>query len=155
VTAPADGDGATSGVWLRPTTPADADVLFAHQADPVASAMAGFPSRDRQAYDAHWSAVAADAGNVRNTVLVGDQVAGSMMCWGPPQSREIGYWIGRDFWGRHVATDALRLFVTEVVTERPLHGYVVRWNVASQKVLLSCGFVQTGVDDDHLVFTLH
>ena len=57
------------------------------------------------------------------------------------------------FWGRHIATDALRLFLAEV-TERPLRGCVVPTNTASQAVLLSCGFVETGVDGEHLVFTL-
>lgn len=140
-------------VTLRPTVASDLDVLYEHQADPVAAAMAAFPSRDRPTYLAHWTGVLADDSVVKSTVLVGSEIAGSLVCFGAPQAREVGYWIGRVYWGRHVATDALRLFVAEV-TERPLLGFVVPSNVWSQRVLLSCGFVETGVDGDHLVFTL-
>jgi len=86
-------------------------------------------------------------------VLVGAEIVGDMGCWGAQGAREVGYWIGREFWGRHIATDALRLLL-DVVSDRPLRGYVVPSNPASQKVLLSCGFVETGVDGEHLVFTL-
>lgn len=143
-------DGA---VTLRPTVASDLDVLYQHQADPVAAAMASFPSRDRPTYLAHWTAVLADDSVVKSTVLVGTEIAGSLVCFGLPHAREIGYWIGREHWGRHVATDALRLFVAEV-SERPLRGFVVPSNIGSQRVLVSCGFVETGVDGDHLVFTL-
>lgn len=143
-----------SGVWLRPTTSADLDVLYEFQADPAGAEMARFPSRDRPTYVAHWTAVLADQSVVASTALVGDEVVGSLVCFGPAQTREVGYWVGREFWGRHIATDALRLFLAEV-TERPLRGCVVPTNTASQAVLLSCGFVETGVDGEHLVFTLH
>ena len=106
---------------LRRTTPSDLDVLYEFQADPVAAGMAGFPSRDRPTYVAHWTAVLADQSVVASTALVGDEVVGSLVCFGPAQTREVGYWVGRAFWGRHIATDALRLFLAEV-TERPLRG---------------------------------
>jgi RimJ/RimL family protein N-acetyltransferase len=144
---------AATDVWLRLTTADDLTVLYDFQADPVAAEMAAFPSRDWPTYLAHQTGVIADPSTVKMTVMVGTEVAGDIGCWGEPDAREIGYWIGRGFWGRHVATDALRLFL-DVVPDRPLHGYVVPSNPASQKVLLSCGFVQTGVDGDHLAFTL-
>jgi RimJ/RimL family protein N-acetyltransferase len=142
-----------SGVWLRPTTVDDLTVLYEFQADPVGAEMAAFPSRDWPTYLAHQTGVIADPTTVKMTVLVGAEIVGDMGCWGAQGAREVGYWIGREFWGRHIATDALRLFL-DVVSDRPLRGYVVPSNPASQKVLLSCGFVETGVDGEHLVFTL-
>ena len=143
-------DGA---VTLRPTVASDLDDLYQHQADPVAAAMAGFPSRDRPTYFAHWTAVLADDSVVKSTVLVGTEIAGSLVCFGPPQAREIGYWIGREHWGRHVATEALRLFVAEVT--RASAARVRR--AGEHRVAASAGQVRLrrdGEDGDHLVFTL-
>src|SRR5205085_7095250 len=42
-------------VALRPVRESDLPVLFEHQADPEAARMAAFPSRDRQAFIAHWA----------------------------------------------------------------------------------------------------
>jgi RimJ/RimL family protein N-acetyltransferase len=53
----------------------------------------------------------------------------------------MGYWIGREFWGRGVATTAVRLYLTEV-TERPIHAFVALHNVGSQRVLEKNGFTR-------------
>ena len=37
--------------------------------------------------------------------------------------RLVGYWIGREFWGKGLATKALAELLAEV-TARPLHAYV-------------------------------
>jgi len=60
-----------------------------------------------------------------------------------PYEREVGYWIGREHWGRGVATAALAAFVAEV-TERPLFAHVVNSNAGSIRVLEKCGFRRTG-----------
>jgi RimJ/RimL family protein N-acetyltransferase len=52
----------------------------------------------------------------------------------------VGYWIGREFWGRGVASEALRQFVAEI-EERPLYAYVAVTNVASARVLEKAGFI--------------
>ena len=41
-------------IIIRPHEPADADTFYEHQADPVASEMAKFPSRDLESHRAHW-----------------------------------------------------------------------------------------------------
>jgi RimJ/RimL family protein N-acetyltransferase len=53
--------------------------------------------------------------------------------------REVGYWVGRDFWGRGLATKALKIFL-EIEETRPLYGVVAVHNIASQRVLEKCGF---------------
>ena len=60
----------------------------------------------------------ADQSVVKSTTLVDDEVVGSLVCFGPPQTREVGYWVGRAFWGRHIATDALQLFLADVPSAR-------------------------------------
>src|SRR5690606_18859114 len=42
-------------VRLRDVEPDDLPVFYAHQRDAEAARMAGFPSRDRAAFDAHWA----------------------------------------------------------------------------------------------------
>jgi len=126
-------------VLLREVEPSDLPVFFEHQADPEAVRMAAFPSRDRPAFDAHWARVLADGTVVARTILAGGRVAGNIVCFGPPEAREIGYWIGRAFWGRGIATGAVAAFL-EVVPHRPLFGHVARHNAVSIRVLEKCGF---------------
>ncbi len=142
-------------VELRDVTHEDLPVMFEHQLDPKAVAMAAVPSRGKVAFVSHWTKILADATIVAKAVLVDGVVAGDMLCWGPPEARLVGYWIGREFWGRGVASEALRQLVGQVA-ERPLHAHVAVANVASIRVLEKCGFVETGRSkDDDGVEELH
>ncbi|MFL5934969.1 MAG: metal-sulfur cluster assembly factor [Gaiellaceae bacterium] len=49
---------------LRDVVESDLDVLFEQQRDPEAVAMAVFPAREREAFDAHWRKILADERNV-------------------------------------------------------------------------------------------
>ena len=74
-------------------------------------------------------------------------LAGSILLWrdldlpGP----EVSYWLGRDFWGRGIATQALRHFLGEV-RARPLFGRAAAENVGSIRVLEHAGFIRIGGD---------
>jgi RimJ/RimL family protein N-acetyltransferase len=128
-------------------------VLFEHQADPEAAAMAAFPSRDREAFMAHWAKILADPSVVARTVVVGDVVAGNMGCWEQDGMPFVGYWIGREHWGRGVATRALKAFVWEL-GRKPLFAHVVESNVGSRRVLEKNGFVEVerhGPSEDPVV----
>jgi RimJ/RimL family protein N-acetyltransferase len=57
--------------------------------------------------------------------------------------RLVGYWLGRAFWRRRLATQTLRRFVSEV-GERPLYAQVAAHNLASVTVLERVGFEQVG-----------
>ena len=46
------------------------------------------------------------------------------------------YWLGREYWGRGVATDALRRFLAEIKA-RPLYARAAADNRASLRVLKS------------------
>jgi hypothetical protein len=126
-------------VRLRAVEDSDLDVLFGHQADPQAAEMAAFPARDRAQFDAHWAKIRLDGTAVLRTILADDVVAGYICCWPSDGQRLIGYWIGREHWGRGVATRALALFLREVPT-RPLYAHVGTHNIGSIRVLEKCGF---------------
>ena len=130
----------TMDVVVREVTEADLPVFFEHQRDPEANRMAAFPARERDAFMTHWrrNVLGNDRG-VSRTVVVDGQVAGNIVCWAHDGLVEIGYWIGREFWGKGIATRALSAFLAEMPT-RPLYAHTVAHNVASMRVLEKCGF---------------
>jgi uncharacterized protein (DUF849 family) len=133
-------------VALRDVASADLAIFYAHQQDPEAAQMAGFPSRDWEAFNAHWARVLADGANITKTVLAGGQVAGNIACFPQDGEHLVGYWLGREFWGRGIATAALRAFLGSLPL-RPLTAYVARHNGASRRVLEKCGFVLESEDE--------
>ncbi len=105
------------------------------------------PARDREAFDAHWRRLLADDSLTKKTILYEGEVAGNVGCWEQEGRRLIGYWIGREFWGKGLATRALQELTGEV-TLRPLHAWVATSNVASIRVLEKCGFVRVGSQEE-------
>ena len=133
---------------LRDVAEADLDVFYEQQRDPEAAAMAVFPARDRDAFDAHWRRVLADDSLVTQTIVDEGAVAGNVGCWEQDGRRLVGYWVGREFWGRGLATAALAELVAEI-PERPLHAWVATTNVGSIRVLQKCGFVEAERRAEH------
>jgi RimJ/RimL family protein N-acetyltransferase len=140
-------------VRLRDVTDDDLPILFEHQLDPTAAAMAAFPSREREAFTAHWTRIRGDATVVTRTIVAGEEVAGSVVSWREGHERLVGYWLGREHWGKGIATAALRAFL-QVVEARPLHARVARHNAGSIRVLEKCGFTRHRESDSELVFRL-
>ena len=126
-------------VSLRDVVASDLSHFFEHQLDPEAVRMAAFTPRQREAFDAHWAKILENPEVDKRTILLGQDVAGSIGSFDRDGLREVGYWIGRAYWGRGVATQALELFLREV-RHRPLFARVARHNLASLRVLLKCGF---------------
>ena len=126
-------------VGLRKVEDRDLDVFFDHQADPQAVEMAAFPARDREQFAAHWAKIRADRANVLRTIVADGQVAGNIVSWQQDGQQLLGYWVGREWWGRGVATQALALLVDEV-SVRPLYAHVVAHKVGSIRVLEKGGF---------------
>jgi RimJ/RimL family protein N-acetyltransferase len=126
-------------VRLRSVEDSDVDVFFDQQADPEATAMAAFPARDYERFAAHWAKIRADDANILRTIVADGMVAGNICSWPDDGQRLLGYWIGREYWGRGVATQALARFVDEV-SSRPLHAHVATHNAGSIRVLEKCGF---------------
>ena len=127
-------------VELRDVTEDDLAILFEHQADPLAAEMAAFPIRTWAAFVEHWrTKVFGDATAYKKAVLVDGRLVGSVLCWVKDGEREVGYWIGRDHWGRGIASAALTQFLQQM-TERPVVAVVAQHNRGSLRVLEKSGF---------------
>ena len=142
-----------STVLLRNVIASDLPIFFEQQFDPVANQMAAFPARDREAFMAHWAKILADESNILKTIVYDDQVAGNIVSWAHAGEQEVGYWLGREFWGKGIATQALSLFL-EHVASRPLYAYVVKHNIASIRVLEKCGFEKLDEKDADVILIL-
>jgi RimJ/RimL family protein N-acetyltransferase len=140
-------------VELRPVEAADLPVLFEHQADPAATEMAAFPTREREAFMAHWEKILADETVIARAVVADGRLAGNVLSFEHDGEREVGYWIGREFWGGGIATAALAAFL-RVETRRPLYAGVAEHNRGSLRVLEKCGFEPVGVDGDLVVLVV-
>jgi RimJ/RimL family protein N-acetyltransferase len=125
---------------LRDVEPEDLRVFFEHQQDSGAARMAAFTARDRVAFDAHWAKLRVDETVLAKTIVVDGAVAGNVVTFEYEGVRELGYWIGREFWGRGIATAAVREFLRHEPL-RPLCAGVAEHNRASIRVLEKCGFV--------------
>lgn len=138
----------TESIILRNVADADLRVFFENEQDPEASRMAAFTAKDPAdwaAFMARWDKIRADTSITVKTILVDGQVSGSVLVHGWFGDPEVSYWLGRAFWGRGVATQALAGFLT-VVKTRPLYARVVKDNRASLRVLEKCGFRVCGED---------
>jgi RimJ/RimL family protein N-acetyltransferase len=131
------------GKLLRDVSELDLDAFYEQQLDPEATRMALFPARDRESFDAHWQRLLTDDALTKKTIVYEGNVAGNVLSWEMDGRRLVGYWLGREFWGKGLATQALAELVDEV-TARPLHAWVATSNVASIRVLEKCGFVVVG-----------
>jgi len=135
-------------ISLRPVLPADLDVFFLQQLDPEGIRMAAFTPNDpadRAHFDAHWAKILADPNLTIRTILYDGQVAGNIACHAWFGSPEVCYWLGREFWGKGVATQALTAFL-ELLPVRPLSARAAKDNLASLRVLEKCGFRIVGSD---------
>ena len=134
---------------LRRTQPSDLDTLFDFQADDEAGYMAAFvnPSswKDKEAYIAKWEKLLNDNTINSWTILHDGAVAGSVGTWMMDGEPQITYGIGKQFWGRGLATTAVELFL-EKADIRPLYGRAAADNIRSIKILEKAGFKKTGTD---------
>lgn len=152
-----------SGIWvsLREVRREDLETLFRQVNEPEGMRMVGSvrdSHTNHDAYMARWETIFANAKVIPRAIVVpggdgGEVIAGSIACFervaepsrpcrilpGP----EIGYWLGRAFWGKGIASEAVRQFVAEV-PRRPLYARAASDNVASIRVLQKAGFREIG-----------
>ena len=138
---------------LRPVEDGDLDAFYEHQADSEAVELADVPSRERPAFDEHWAWIRAEPEILTRTIEVDGDVAGYVFTFISAGRRVVGYWLGRDWWGRGIATQALADFL-ELVDERPLRATVAPANRASVRVLEKNGFRLLREEPASLVFEL-
>ena len=133
---------------LRDVMDGDLPIFFEQQRDPVANHLAAFTAKDLadlEAFHRHWTKIRADESILIKTILYNGQVAGHVTTFERFGEREVSYWIGREFWGRGIATQALTEFLRHV-NERPLYARAAKDNIASIRVLQKCGFAIVGED---------
>jgi RimJ/RimL family protein N-acetyltransferase len=138
---------------LRPVKDSDLCILFEYEQDPEARHMAAFTNADPTNFDAfvaHWTRVRSDDANVSRAIIWEEQVVGHLGSWVEAEgdadpTRELGYWLGKPFWGKGIATRALTLFLRELPM-RPLYAHAAKDNLGSIRVLEKCGFIKIGED---------
>jgi ribosomal-protein-alanine N-acetyltransferase len=153
-------------ITLRATEVNDLDALFNFQSDEEAGYMAAFVNenwQDKDAYLAKWNKLLADETIKIRTVLLDNKVVGSVLIWQLMGEPQISYGLGRAFWNKGVATNALQQFLA-IFPDRPLFGRAAFDNIASMKVLAKCGFKKIneeksyaharGKEIDEMVFVL-
>ena len=132
-------------ITIRNVTETDLPILFEQQLDPEATAMAAFPSRDKEAFYAHSAKIMANEALIFKAIVFDGRVAGSIVCWEQDGEHEVGYWLGKEYWGKGIATLALAEFL-KIVTTRPLIAHVAKHNIGSKRVLEKNGFAVIGDD---------
>src|SRR2546428_11961944 len=86
-------------VALREVTKEDLPIFFEHQLDAEATRMAAFPSRDRDAFMAHWARIMSNETGILNTILADDTVAGNVVYWEAAGGADNRYWRREEQWG--------------------------------------------------------
>jgi RimJ/RimL family protein N-acetyltransferase len=140
---------------LRPLVPGDARALAAHANDREV----WLNLRDRFP---HPYALADAEAYIESTIarpvqtsfgIVVDGVVGGNISLHPGRdieriSAELGYWLGRPFWGRGIITDAVQAvtrYAFEELKLRRVFAVPFARNVASARVLEKCGFEHEGL----------
>lgn len=122
-------------ITLRPVIEADLSILFQQQLDPEAVALSAYPSKDRGEFMRHWEGILRDKKVTARTIVYKEKVAGHIICWKESKyEQRIGYWIGREFWKRGIASAAVAEFLV-IVRNRPLYAEVANRNLGSKRVL--------------------
>lgn len=136
-------------ITLRKIEPADLETFYVQQLDREANHMAAFVHKDptdKAAFHAHWTKVLSLPRVTNRTILADGQIAGHIACFPDGDHMEVTYWLGREFWGQGVATEALRQLL-ELITIRPMFGRTACDNIGSLRVLQKCGFQIIGQDN--------
>lgn len=137
-----------SDIKLRPTEVSDLDFLFEFQLDKEGGYLAAFMPKDptdKSAFINKYTKLLVDPTVSNQTIVIDNNIVGSIAKFMIEGDTEITYWIDRNFWGQGIATIALKQFLNTETT-RPIFGRVAFDNFGSQKVLEKCGFLKIGSD---------
>ena len=143
LTAVREGSGQ---LVLREIDDRDLGVLFEHSRDRDAIRMAAFTSPeadDRTNFERRWARLRSDGSTTNRVVEIDGRVVGHIASFDLEGHREVTYWIGREDWGRGMATRALQEFL-QLEATRPLYAHAASDNAASIRVLTKCGFLIVG-----------
>ncbi|KAB8165737.1 GNAT family N-acetyltransferase [Streptomyces sp. 3MP-14] len=135
-------------IRLRDVVDEDLEEFLAQEHDPEAVRRSRFPPREREAFLRHWrTRVLGVPGVFVQAVTVDGELAGNVVAWWEGERRFLGYWLGREFWGRGVGSRAVALFL-ERERHRPLYADPFVGNVGSVRLLARLGFREAGRERD-------
>ena len=137
-------------ITIREVESSDLETFYEHQLDPEAIRMAAFvceDPKDKVAFDAHWDKILNSSQITKRTIVAEGQVAGHISCYPHGENIEVTYWLGREFWGRGLATQALNRML-HLVVDRPIFARAATDNIGSIRVLQKCGFKIIGKNKD-------
>ena len=143
----------TERLILRGWTEEDAEALFRYARDPEVGPVAGWAPHESVDYSREIIRTVFASPEVYAVVLKesGEPVGccGLVPFGGNPTDvstaaeAEIGYWIGKPFWGHGLIPEAVNALLTRAFTQLNLTtvwGVVYDGNLRSQRVLEKCGF---------------
>jgi len=128
---------------LRNVVNEDLPIFFEYQLDQDANYIAAFTAKDptnQEAFMAHWHRILADKTVIIQTSIFNGQVAGSVSSYEDEGKPEVTYWLGKEYWGKGIATWALKEFLAQKNQIRPIYARVAKDNLGSRRVLEKCGF---------------
>ncbi|MFK7792947.1 MAG: GNAT family N-acetyltransferase [Devosiaceae bacterium] len=141
-------------VLLRPYALADCDALARLLNDPDVTEMTSsvpYPYARSDA-EAFLSDVRNETGRkVSRAITVdGALVGGIGLDVRPGGGEELGYWVGKPYWGRGIASAAVAAFLVlldDLGLSGSIHAQTVASNTASQRVLTKNGFTYQGAGE--------
>lgn len=140
-----------NNLMLRNMIEEDLPNFFKHQQDLEANQMAAFTSKnpnDWNSFAEHWGKILTNKNTIKQTIIVENTVVGHVVQFEQFGEPEVTYWIGKEYWGKGIATNALREFLKQV-TIRPLYARVAKDNAGSLQILKKCGFTISGEDSGY------
>lgn len=143
----------TERLILRPWQEADAIALFKYASDPDIGTIAGWPPHTsvensleiiRTVFSAPevYAVVLKDTGEPIGScgIMFSDSIHSADM---EQDEAEIGYWIGKPYWGRALIPEAVRSLLSRCFNDLQLGrvwcGYY-EGNIKSRRVIEKCGF---------------
>lgn len=133
---------------LQDSVLADLEHFFRIQQDADGIFMAAFTPKDpnnKSEYLHKYAKLLQEPTVNMKTIIVDEQIAGSISKFEIDGVAEITYWIDRPYWGKGIGTFALKSLLS-LEPVRPIYGRVASDNIGSQRVLEKCGFLKVGTD---------
>ena len=100
-------------------------------------------TNDRAAFLDRWFTILSNPRITARTIQLEDVAVGHVVSYPEGDQLHVGYWIGKRYWGRGLATQGLALLL-EALGPRELHACTASENLASARVLQKNGFTQSG-----------
>ena len=147
----------TERILLRYWQESDAEALFKYASDPDVGPRAGWPAhksveesqeiiRTFFHNETTWAIVLKETGEAIGCIGYYTHEASNIPIG--ENDCEVGYWIGKPYWNKGICTEALKLMLDYCINEKHFENI---WadhftgNPASGKVMMKCGFNDTGM----------